>query len=193
MVSSVPPLSMSGSARRAMRMNEWHEMSIARAKPSRDTSATRPCRSRGGAKRDRMQHEVETAPALADRVEDRFERARLLDVERHHDRRLELARQWLDVGARLLVDPGHRELGAAVAEHARAAVGDAVVVGDADDQALAAAQERLRLRRRRSFALPAGIRASCTSTLACLPPLTTSMVTTVPGSLPITSVLTSCA
>ena len=30
-------------------MNEWHETSIARAKPSRDVSVTRPCKSRVGA------------------------------------------------------------------------------------------------------------------------------------------------
>ena len=151
MVSSVPPWSISGSASRAMRMNEWHETSIALAKPSRDTSATRPCRSRGGAKRNRMQQEVETAPALADRVEDGFECARLLDVELHHDGRSELPRQRLDVGARFVVDPRQRELCATAAEHARAAIGDAVVVGNADHQAFAAAGAAIAIARRRSF------------------------------------------
>ena len=33
-----------------MRMKEWHEMSMARPKPSRETSATRPCKSPAGAK-----------------------------------------------------------------------------------------------------------------------------------------------
>lgn len=32
-----------------MRANEWHEMSMARAKPSRELSTTRPCRSLLGA------------------------------------------------------------------------------------------------------------------------------------------------
>ena len=32
-----------------MRIKEWHEMSIARAKPSRELSTTRPCRSCFGA------------------------------------------------------------------------------------------------------------------------------------------------
>ena len=143
-MSSVPPLSISGSASRAMRMNEWQEMSIARAKPSRERVGDAAVQVVGRRVGDRVQHEVEPAPALADRVEDRFHRAGLLDVERHRDRRGQLARQRLDVGPCLVVEPGHRELGAAVAEHAGAAVGDAVLVGDADHQALAAAEQRLR-------------------------------------------------
>ena len=117
-------------------------MSIARAKPSRELSATRPCRSCAGANAIECSSEVEPAPAFADGVEHRLHRAGLLDVERHRDRRVELARQRLDVRSRLVVQPGHGELGAAGAEHARAAVGDAVLVRDADHQALAAAEQR---------------------------------------------------
>jgi hypothetical protein len=50
MVKRVPPSFMSGSASRAMRMKEWQDTSIARRKPSREQSTTRPCRSLFGAK-----------------------------------------------------------------------------------------------------------------------------------------------
>ena len=49
MAKSVPPSLMSGAASLAMRMNEWQEMSMARAKPSAVQSMRPPCRSPFGA------------------------------------------------------------------------------------------------------------------------------------------------
>ena len=96
-----------------MRMNEWHEMSIARAKPSRELSATRPCRSAAGAKA--IECSTKSSRPQRSRIASNTASIspRLLDVERHRDRRRQLARQRLDVRARLVVEPGHGELGAA--------------------------------------------------------------------------------
>ena len=58
----------------------------------------------------------------ADLVEHGLELPRDGDVERAGDRGLKSARQWLDMGASLFVQPGHGELGAGVAERPGAAV-----------------------------------------------------------------------
>ena len=94
-----------------------------------------------GREGDRVDEEVELAPVGGDALEDRFELAVGHHVHRHEDRRLDLAGQRLDVRLRLLVEVGDRELGAEGAEGAGAAPGDRAVVGDADDQALAAFEE----------------------------------------------------
>ncbi len=49
MVMRLPPSGISGSQLRASRAKEWHEISMARAKPSVELSTTRPCRSASGA------------------------------------------------------------------------------------------------------------------------------------------------
>ena len=128
-----PPSVMSGAASFAMRMNEWQETSIARLKPSAEQSISPPCnrlRERNG-----VQEDVEPAPARSQRVEERFQLSGTLDVERQEDRRLELAREARR-GLRLLVEIGNRELGADAAKCAGAAVGDRMLVGDADDERL---------------------------------------------------------
>ena len=88
-----------------------------------------------GREGDRMHDEIELAPILGDALEHRLHLAGRAHVERHDDRRLELARERLDVFLRLVVEIGHRELGAERAERLGAAPGDRVFVGDADDQA----------------------------------------------------------
>ena len=63
------------------------------------------------------------------------------DIHRQEDRSFDLPRQRLDMGLGLVVEIGDRELGAERAEGARAAPCDRAVVGDADDQALAAVKQ----------------------------------------------------
>ena len=121
-------------------MNDQHETCIAWAKPSQgavDHAAVQVVlRSEGYGVDD----EVESAPFLGDGVEHGLEFAGLRDIERRGDRRLQLLSQRLDVGLGLLVEPGHGEIGSEGAQLHRAAVGDRLVVGDADDQSLLALQ-----------------------------------------------------
>src|SRR5580704_10556641 len=91
---------------------------------------------------DRMDQDVELAPAPADLVEHCLELARHGNVQRSGDGGLQRARQRLDMGARLVVQPGDGEIGADGAERLGAAIGDRLVVGDADHQRLAASQDR---------------------------------------------------
>ena len=144
MVKSVPPFFISGSARCAMRMNDQqrdvHRGQEAVARHVVDAAAERVLGREG----DRVDEEVELAPVCGDALEDRLELAVGHHVHRHEDRRLDLARERLDMRLRLVVEVGDRELGAEGAEGAGAAPGDRAVVGDADDQALLAF-EQLRL------------------------------------------------
>ena len=113
---------------------------MARANPARELSATRPCRSAAGGKGNRVQQEVQPPPARAQGVEDGFHLPVLLHVQGQLDGGLQLLCQRLDVGAGLLVQPGDGQLGPSGAEGARAAPGNAVLVGNADDQPLFAVQ-----------------------------------------------------
>jgi hypothetical protein len=61
---------------------------------------------------------------------------RVLHVERHRERRLELPRERLDVWTRLFIEPRHREFGANGAQDLGAPVRDAVLVRDAHHEAL---------------------------------------------------------
>ena len=81
-----------------------------------------------------MEREIEPAPAPLDLREHGLELALDLDVERHEDRRFELLGERLDVRLRLVVQVGDGELGAERAEGPGAAVGDRVLVGDADHE-----------------------------------------------------------
>jgi hypothetical protein len=85
-----------------------------------------------------VEREIELAEAPTDLREQRLHLARDLDIERQEDRRLELLRERLDVGSRLVVQVGERELAAEGAEGAGAAVRDRVLVGDTDHEALLA-------------------------------------------------------
>ena len=73
-------------------------------------------------------------------VEQGFQLAGLRDVERRRDLGAELDGERLDMGTRLVVQPGEGEIGARRAKRLRAAIGDRLVVGDADDQRLAAGE-----------------------------------------------------
>ena len=144
-MKSVPPFGIRGSARCAIRRNDQTETSIVVWKPARGHVGHPAAQGLLGREGDRVDDEVERAPVGRDPVEHRLELALGHHVHRHEDRRLDLARQRLDVRLRLVVEVGDRELGAERAEGAGAAPGDRAVVGDADDQA-PAALEQLRLR-----------------------------------------------
>src|SRR5258708_5848913 len=64
----------------------------------------------------RVHHEVQLAPLLRDAVENGFHLPRDADVQRHHDRRLERARQRLDVLFGLVIEIGNGQIGAEGAE-----------------------------------------------------------------------------
>ena len=92
-------------------------------------------------KGDGVHDEIELAPVLGDALEHRLHLAGRVHVERHDDRRFELARERLDVFLRLVVEIGHGDLGAERPERLGAAPGDRIFVGDADDEALLAFEE----------------------------------------------------
>ena len=75
-------------------------MLIARAEAFARAVGDPPAQVAGGRVGNRVQHEVQSAPAFADRVEHAFHLARLLHVERQRERRFELARQGLHVRPR---------------------------------------------------------------------------------------------
>ena len=111
-------------------------MSIARPKPfgrAVEQPALQVLLGRPG---DGVHQDVQPPPVLGDALEQRLQLARLRDVERHEDGRIQRPRQRLDVGLGLLVEVGDRQLGAQLAEGARAAVGDGVLVGDAHHERL---------------------------------------------------------
>ena len=92
-------------------------------------------------KRDRVHGKVEPAPVLADALENRLHLAPFAHVERHHDRRLELASERLDVFLCLVVEIGDRELGSQRAERLGAAPSDRIFIGNADDEAFFALEQ----------------------------------------------------
>jgi hypothetical protein len=102
-----------------------------------DDAAVQVCPRRES---DRVQREIEPAPAPFDLVEHRLELTLDLDVERHQDRRLERRCQRFDVGLGLVVQIGDGELGAEGAEGPGAAVGDRVLIRDPNHEALLALQ-----------------------------------------------------
>src|SRR6516162_6641474 len=83
MVKSVPPLRINGSARCAIRMKVQHDTSNVVAKPSRETSTTRPCNASLGEKA------IERAPHFADLLEKSFHLTRHAHVKRHDNRGLQ--------------------------------------------------------------------------------------------------------
>jgi hypothetical protein len=64
----------------------------------------------------------------------RFEHTRRGDIERHEDRCAELFGERLDVGLRLLVDIGDREVGAKLPKRLRAAIGNRMLVRHTYDE-----------------------------------------------------------
>ena len=110
-------------------------------KPSRGASVTRPASVSLRRKGDRMHDEIELAPFGRDPLEHRLELALGHHVHRHEDRCLDLARQRLDMRLCLVVEIGDREIGAEGAKGSGTAPGDRVVIGDADDETLAAFEQ----------------------------------------------------
>src|SRR4029077_18971133 len=97
MVNRVPPLRISGSARWAMRMKVQQDTSMVVRKPSCDTSTTRPCSASFGENAMECTTKSKFAPILGDAFEHRLQLAGCAHVERHQDRRFELAGERLDV------------------------------------------------------------------------------------------------
>jgi hypothetical protein len=81
-----------------------------------------------------MQGDVETPPGLPDPLEDGFELALPPNVQGQQDGRLELPGQGFDERAGLVVEVGDRQRGPLTPERPGAAVGDRLVVGDADHE-----------------------------------------------------------
>ena len=90
---------------------------------------------------DGVHEDVQASPVLPHLFEHAFEFSGLFDVERQENRRLELARERLDVRFRFVVEIGDRELGTERAECGCAAVGDRMLVGDADDERLLSGED----------------------------------------------------
>ena len=136
MVIIVPPSVISGSARRARSRNDQQDTSIAVRNPSRGQSVTRPASASRGAKAmewTRMSSRPHLAAIAANSAS---ACAGVAHLQRQEQRRIDRLRQRLDIGPRLVVQIGHRDLGAGAAHRLGAAPGDRVVVGDADDQRL---------------------------------------------------------
>lgn len=95
----------------------------------------------GRRKRDRVNNIVEPSPLLCDALEDGFHLSRNAHVERHQDRRLELASERLDIFPGLVIEIRNRDLGAQRAKSLGAAPRDRLLVGNADDESLLAFQQ----------------------------------------------------
>jgi hypothetical protein len=108
-------------------------------------------------KRDRMNDKVELSPFLLNSLKYRFHLAWDLNVERHEDRCFELARERLDILHGLVVQVSHGQIGPERSESLGAAPSNRLVVGDADDQALASPERDLGL----------FIDGNCHDTLSC--------------------------
>src|SRR5260370_37276026 len=107
---------------------------------------------------ERVNKDVETAPLFGDLLEYRFELPGYGDVERQEYRRLETGRQRLYIGPCFVVEISDRDLGADRAERLGAAIGNRMLVGDADDERAAAGQDRVQF--------PYGhMRHSCSGTI----------------------------
>ena len=94
-----------------------------------------PVQVGGWRKRDRVDEEVEMAPAPPDLGEDRLDLAACLDVEGQQERGPEFRGQGLHVGSGLVVQEGERQLRPGHPRGRSAAPRDAVAVGDAHDAA----------------------------------------------------------
>ena len=125
-----------------MRTNEWHDTSIAFAKPAAEQLSSPPCRSSFGAKAIECTRMSSRPHWRGDRIEYRFELAVHAHVERQEDRRLQRTRVRLDERSRLLVQIRDGNIRAELAESLGAAIRNGVLVGDADDQCLGALQHR---------------------------------------------------
>ena len=87
-----------------------------------------------GREGDGVNDEIEAAPFLGDALKNRLQLTRSAHIERHHDRRFELARQRLDIFLCLVIEIGDREFRPERPKGLGAAPGDRLIIGDADDQ-----------------------------------------------------------
>ena len=87
--------------------------------------------------RDRVDEKIELSPFLANSIKYRLRLPGNADIQRHEDRRFELARERLHMFLCLFIEIGDGEVGSQGAERLGAAPGDRLLVGDADDQAFA--------------------------------------------------------
>ena len=89
-----------------------------------------------------MDQEIELSPIFADAFKHGLELARRAHVERHEDRRLDFAGERLDEFLGLFVQVGDGKLRAERAERLGATPGYGMLVGNADDQAALAFEQR---------------------------------------------------
>ena len=115
---------------------------MARAKPSAEQSSSPPCRSSLGAKAIEWMMLSNRPQRRSNLVEHGLQLPGRFDVEWGGDGRAEALGQRLDMGSRLVIQPGDREFRARLAKGFRATVGNGMVVGDANHQALVARQDR---------------------------------------------------
>src|SRR5215469_3535750 len=89
-----------------------------------------------------MYESIEPPPLRRDRVEQRIGLRRVAELQRQQQRRSDCRGQWLDMGPCLVIEIGHRDLGAGPMHRLGAAPRDRTVVGDADDQRSLPFQDR---------------------------------------------------
>jgi len=114
---------------------------MARRKPFFEQSTTRPWRSSFGAKAMECRHRSRRPQFLGDGLEHGLELALLGQVERQQQRCIDLSRQRLHVGARLVVEVGDRDIGAERLEGLGTTPGNGLVVSNPRDQRLLALQQ----------------------------------------------------
>ena len=103
-------------------------------KPSRGHVDDAALQARPWARRRSSGRRNRACPIPWRSLEDRLHLAGRVDVERHEDRRLQLAGERLDVFLRLVVEIGHGELGPERAKRLGAAPRDRLLVGNPDDE-----------------------------------------------------------
>ena len=132
-----PPAVMRGSASFAMRMNEWHDMSMASAKPA---ASNRPPGRAGPPWVQRRWSGAgsRAGPIVRRLLEYGLQLAGLAHVAGHDDRACQLFRERADVWLGFRSAIGDGEFGPQVAKRLGAAVGEAAGIRDPDDQALLA-------------------------------------------------------
>ena len=81
-----------------------------------------------------MDEDVETPPFFRDRREQRIHLPGVTHLQWQQQRRLDHLGQWLDIGPGSVVQISHRDLGAGVAHHLRAAPSDRALIGDTHNQ-----------------------------------------------------------
>ena len=83
-----------------------------------------------------MEQDVQLAPFLPDHVEKRLFLIRIGDVERLDDLGVQLLGERTDIFLGLLVEIGDRKIGALSVKRLGAAIGNGLIIGDADNQRL---------------------------------------------------------